>query len=239
MRLFHLRWRMERKLLFRDDFARMVLIFPLLIALILQGAIRIVSPILADSGIVLANWHAYLFVFFLGLNVPLLYGVIIGFLMLDEADLNTLAALKVTPTPLMHLVWQRVVLAMICTSLTVLFLAVTLGWFAPSQLPRVMVAALISGGYAGVVVLILATFAPNKLAGFALIKLAGFVVVLPIAALFSTHPLSMLAGIIPTYWLARLYVDAGTWIRDGVVSIVWLCVILYWLSWRFQRQHRI
>ncbi len=230
-------WDIERKLLLRDQFARMVLLMPVIIAVLLRGAVQVLQPLLTSRGIDLTLWHPHLFAFFLALNIPLLYGIVVGFLLLDEADQHIVLALKVTPTSLVRIVWQRVLLASILAAATIAGLAVALGWFHGAELLRIVVASVVSSGYAGVVVLLLATFAPNKLAGFGMIKLAGIVVVLPVAAVLSQHPLRTWAGIIPTYWVIQAIVSPAHWIRDIVISIGLLAGISGWLSWRFAQQH--
>lgn len=230
-------WDIERKLLLRDQFARMVLLMPVIIAVILRGAMHVLQPILMSRGIDITAWQPHLFALFLALNIPLLYGIVVGFLVLDEADQHTIWALKVTPTPLLHILWQRMGLAVVLSAMSMVGLAVALGWFAGAQLWRILVICIISSGYAGIVVGVLANFAPNKLAGFGMMKLAGIVVVLPLVAVVSAHPWRDWAGIIPTYWIIHAIVEPSTWVRDIGVSVLWLFGLGWWLGRRFHRQH--
>ena len=61
---------------------------------------------------------------------------------------------------------------------------------------------------APIIALILSTFSENKVEGVALLKGLNFVFMLiPVAALFIPSRLQYLAGVIPTYWPAKAFVE--------------------------------
>jgi fluoroquinolone transport system permease protein len=57
--------------------------------------------------------------------------------------------------------------------------------------------------------LVLATAAPNKVAGFAIVKVLNGLNLLPVAAFFVPRPLQYVAGIIPAYWPMRAFWSAA------------------------------
>lgn len=57
--------------------------------------------------------------------------------------------------------------------------------------------------------LVLASAAPNKVAGLAVVKVLNGLNLLPIAAFFLPIPLQYVAGIIPTYWPMRAFWSAA------------------------------
>ena len=57
--------------------------------------------------------------------------------------------------------------------------------------------------------LVLATAAPNKVAGLAVVKVLNGLNLLPSAAFFLPTPLQYVAGIIPTYWPMRAFWSAA------------------------------
>jgi fluoroquinolone transport system permease protein len=61
----------------------------------------------------------------------------------------------------------------------------------------------VAGLAAPLLAFVLATAAPNKVAGFAMVKVLNAVNLLPIAAFFLPVPLQYVAGILPTYWPMR------------------------------------
>ena len=66
-------------------------------------------------------------------------------------------------------------------------------------LPIAAVAALSAPSLA----LVLATAAPNKVAGFAVVKLLNVINLLPIVAFFVPPPLQYVAGVLPAFWPMR------------------------------------
>jgi hypothetical protein len=50
---------------------------------------------------------------------------------------------------------------------------------------------------------VLATAAPNKVAGFAVVKLLNVINLLPIVAFFAPPPLQYVAGVLPAFWPMR------------------------------------
>jgi hypothetical protein len=62
---------------------------------------------------------------------------------------------------------------------------------------------------APVLALVLATAAPNKVAGLAVVKVLNGLNLLPVAAFILPTPLQYVAGIIPTYWPMRAFWSAA------------------------------
>ena len=63
--------------------------------------------------------------------------------------------------------------------------------------------ASVAGLSAPLLALVLATAAPNKVAGFAVVKVMNGVNLLPVVAFFVPRPLQFAAGLLPTYWPMR------------------------------------
>lgn len=53
--------------------------------------------------------------------------------------------------------------------------------------------------------LVLATAAPNKVAGFAVVKVLNLVNLLPLVAYFVPMPAQLLAGVLPAFWPMRAF----------------------------------
>ena len=171
-------------------------------------------------------------------GIPMLYGLVIGFLLLDERDDGTLTALQVTPLPLNNYLAYRVTLPLIFSvGLTVItFPLAQLITFPTAYL---FLVALLSAPLAPIFALFLATFATNKVQGFALMKGSGIVLVLPLVAYFIESPWQIIFGLIPTYWPAKLYwvLDAGepgAWFY-ALGSVIYQVALLIILLRRFNR----
>jgi fluoroquinolone transport system permease protein len=106
------------------------------------------------------------------LMTPMLAGTVVGFLLLDQRDDQTLIALQVTPLTLGgYFVYRIAVPTLLSVVVTVLMLPVTgllrLGPFG------VMATALSACLLAPLYALLLGAYAANKVQGFALAKAAG------------------------------------------------------------------
>jgi len=142
---------------------------------------------------------------FLVLQVPMMYGVVVGFLVLDERDDGTLEALRVTPVSMTDYAYYRIAVAVF---LSVFFILASLplsGLASLSVLPASVPAAVLSGLMSVVLVLLLVNFAGNKVEGLALMKAFGILMLGPLAAYFINSDWQLLLGILPSYWPAKAF----------------------------------
>ena len=87
--------------------------------------------------------------------------------------------------------------------------------------------------------LFLASFAENKVQGFALVKGVGAVLLAPVAAWFVDPPWQLLAGVVPSYWPLRAYWSAAEpgpafWIYLAL-GFAYHAALLLWLLRCFER----
>jgi fluoroquinolone transport system permease protein len=171
-------------------------------------------------------------------GTPVLFGVVIGFLLLDERDDGTLTALQVTPLPLSNYLFYRVALPMLL-SVTLTMMTFPLAGLVAFPPRYLFLVSLLASALAPIFALFLATFAANKVQGFALMKGMGIFLVLPLAAYFVRSNWQLAFGIIPTYWPVKLYwvLDAsepGGWIYL-LVGVVYQLLLLVALLQRFNQ----
>jgi len=131
-------------------------------------------------------------------------GIVVGFLLLDERDDQTLLALLVTPLPPTSYLIYRLGLPMVFSTLTTLAVFPLIGLVSIAA-PLLIAIALLSSFAAPIFALFLATIAENKVAGLALMKLMNGVLILPIVAYFLPEPWQFLAGLLPTYWPLKVF----------------------------------
>jgi fluoroquinolone transport system permease protein len=153
------------------------------------------------------------------LMTPMLAGIVVGFLLLDQRDDQTLIALQVTPLTIGGYFAYRV------TVPTVLSCGVTMAMFPLAGLLHLSPFALIAASLgscllAPIYALFLGAFASNKVQGFALSKAVGVLLVPPFVAYFIDSPWQILFGLDPLYWPAKVL-----WLVDSNAGSAWL----YWL----------
>jgi len=111
-------------------------------------------------------------------------------------------ALRVTPLPIRQYLAYRIALPLVAGTLTTLTGYPLVG-ITPLPLATLVPIVIVAGLWAPLLALILATAAPNKVAGFAVMKALNSVNLLPIAAFFLPVPIQFAAGVFPTYWPMR------------------------------------
>lgn len=194
--------RADARVLWRDPLLGWVLLLPLGIALLLHILVPMVGDALAAaSGFDLARYHPLIMGGYL-MTAPGIVGMVTGFLLLDERDARTLTAIRVTPLSLRRYVAYRIALPLIVGTLATLASYPIVG-ICPLPFTSLVLLAMVAGLWAPLLALVLATAAPNKVAGFAVMKALNAVNLLPIAAFFLPVPVQWVAGILPAYWPMR------------------------------------
>ena len=167
---------------------------------------------------------------FLPLMVAGMIGTVVGFLLLDQRDDETLTALLVTPLSLSDYLRYRLSGLML---LSVVFGAVMVplaGLTATTTLQAV-VSAVTAAPLAPIYALFLGTIAANKVQGFALAKAVGIVMVPCIVLYFVTGPWQSAFGLLPHYWPLKvfwLFDDGATRaaLVHALIGLVWQSVLL-------------
>lgn len=200
----------DLKSVVRDSLMRWMVLMPVLLALAFRWGVPPVAAWLADRfGIELAPYHPLL-ASMLVMTTPMMYGTVIGFLLLDQKDDRTLSALLVTPLTTGGYLAYRIGIPVVLSVVMTVF-AVELSGLARPGIGRQLVAAVGAAPLAPVYALFLAAFARNKVQGFALVKAAGALNWPPVLAWFVHSDWQWAFGLCPTYWSAKLYweMDAG------------------------------
>lgn len=192
----------------RDSLMKWMVFIPIVYAFM----VRFITPpvadwLLRDYNFDLSPYYHLVLAFMIVLANPVVFGFVIGMLLLDERDDDTLTALRVTPLPMLgyaiyKLTWPTI-LGYVLT-----LLGLWLAGLTPDPIPWLawilacFPAALLTPWTA----LLMAAFAKNKVEGFAMIKsLGGSILLFPIAAWFIPMPWRWLVGILPTFWPAQVY----------------------------------
>lgn len=204
----------------RDSMLRWLIAYPVIIALLVRWGVPAVGAWLQGRyGFDLVPYYALLMSFVL-LSVPSITGVVIGFLLLDQRDDNTLTALQVTPLSLNGYLAYRITIPMLLSVLMTVGL-VPLAGLVEMGFVALLVAALAAAPHAALYAFFLAAFAANKVQGFALVKALGVLALPPILAYFVSPPFQWAAGVVPQYWPAKLF-----WMLEAGEAHAWLYLLL-------------
>jgi fluoroquinolone transport system permease protein len=196
----------------RDPLLRWIPAIPLALALAMRlGVPAAVERLQSVVDIPFERWYAPVLGVALVLVVPLLVGMIVGFLLLEQREDRTLAALRVTPVSLRMYIAYRLTVPVLVSVLATL-VALPLAGFDSLTAPHLLLATAVAAPLAGLYALALPAFAANRVQGFAFIKAVGGFGMVPLVALFVSGPIEVLFALVPTWWMARLY-----WSLTGVL----------------------
>ncbi|CAN5566351.1 hypothetical protein BH23ACI1_BH23ACI1_23660 [soil metagenome] len=176
---------------------------------------------------------------FLPLAVAGLMGSAVGFLLLDQRDDQTLTGLLVTPVSLGDYLRYRMAVLLLPT-VALSCLALALAGLTPVTPLQLVVTAIVAAPIAAIYGLSLASFAANKVQGFALVKGAGIVLLPALLSYFVAWPWQMAFGLVPHYWPLKVFwlFDAGAVaaaLGHGVLGLTWQGVVLVLLARRFSQ----
>lgn len=232
--------RNDRRLISRDSFLLGMSLYIFVMAGIMRYAIPWINDLIADTPAFtfnLADYYPVLIGYMLYVGA-LLAGMIIGFIVLDERDDNTLKALMVTPMSLRQYMWYRLLVPAVIGFVFVLAMFLLINLEVPA-LWQMILLAIVNGMTASWIMLIFAIFAQNKVQGFAVQKVLGTVGLILFGSWFFAAPLEYLTGIFPTYWFLKSYwlmleSDPG-WMTFMVIGIVYNAAIIWFLLKRFEK----
>lgn len=229
--------RIDWRALKGDSFLLLLISAPFIYALLVRlGLPYADAPLREAFGISAAELEPLLGAGLLML-APSCAGVVVGFLLLDERDLNVMAAIRVTPcSPARYLArrlfWPCFVGA-----------AVGLAAFGVSGLPAppipLIVLSLVASLAAPAMALMLAALAGNKVQGLALLKVLNVFALIPIFAYFLNDPWRYVGALLPTAWPMIGYwhaLEGKVWVFDAIGGIVFLGLATALLYRLFERK---
>ena len=208
----------------RDPLLLLSFAAPLLIAVVLKLGLPFAAGIAGETVGVDHLTRHYPFIISLALTlVPMMLGMLIGFIILDDRDENLLAFYAVTPVSkvgyLLHRVTVPVVLSFV---LSLLMIAIT--GLVPVNYLTLIPVLLMASLQAPLIALFLGAFAANKIEGLALAKALGILLLAPFPGYLLDSPWQLLAGVFPPYWVSKAFMAGlkpsplfGTYLAAGLV----------------------
>jgi len=226
----------------RDSMLRWMILIPAVAAIVIRvGAPPLARFSLERFGFDLTPYFP-LIVSLIGAAMPMIYGAIVGFLVLDQRDDHTITALQVTPLTLVGYLGYRAVMPTLLGMLVTLFV-VPVSELVDIRPQSLLMTALANAPFAAMTALFLAAFAENKVQGFALMKAGGVIFIPVVLAHFVESGWQLVFGLLPLYWPVKLFwvLEAGQsfgWFYF-LVAMIYQGAIIWLLLRRFDRvMHR-
>lgn len=196
-------FRADMKMIRRDPILVLLMFVPILALVFIKVLLHYLIPWLqSEFRFELSMYYGYI----LGgcfLLSPMMLGTVAGFLMIDEKDGKIFELISITPTGYSGYMAHRLVLPFAGSVIYTLLTYVLLNIYSLNVISLSVIILLISVESV-LVGAILFIFADDKVQGLTYSKGLGVFIVLSMADLFAKPWLSIVAGIIPFYWIMRL-----------------------------------
>lgn len=166
--------------------------------LIFVAVCRFIVPWISENVYPLEPFYPMLFMM-TAIIMPMLFGFITAFLIMDERDENLLTVLRVMPiSRSRYLIYRMSLMTLFSFIYVIIFPALTGLVQVPflSYLPIAVLFAM----FTPVMALIVNVFASNKVQGYAVMKITGGVFLLPLFALLIAENWKYVLGVVPDFW---------------------------------------
>lgn len=221
----------------RDAVLMMSILGPLILALTIKFVMPwIQEVVLAQLSYNLSQDFAFIMSFLI-LMVPMMIGMLTGFMILEERDEDLLTYFSVTPLSksgyLIYRLISPIVISLILT-LVLLQLTSLIKIDLLQLLPIILLASL----GAPIIALFMTSFAQNKVEGLALGKISGILPFAALAAYFIKSNWQLLAGVFPSYWISKAFLLRNTkyyWFYLFLGLVVHLAYLKFFLA-KFSRK---
>ena len=204
----------------------------LLFRFLIPWVTRLLQPLLDLSGL------DSLWLGFLIMAGPIMFGWVGGILLLDEKDQNLSPVLLVTPAPTA----LRLAVKSFFPALTAVpgtFLVILLSGMAPPYMKEYWLVALLAALQAPLMTLLIYSAASSKLQGITLAKALTLLYMPPLLVPFFSSPLVHLSALSPPYWTLGAFRAAvegtpgfGFFFLGGILYSALLVILLFRLAKR-------
>lgn len=184
--------------------------------------------------IILEHYYPLILSFLVILQVPMVFGLIFGLMLLDEKDEGVLTVMQITPASLKSYIYYRFIFTMVFSMVYVFLILYATGMTTLKLCLASLPVMLIGGLLAVLMILFITNFANNKVEGLALMKGLGILMLGPLAAYFWHSPWQAILGILPSYWLAKAYwvISSGDQAWNYIVVGLFYHLLLFFILYR-------
>ncbi|KUH85019.1 MULTISPECIES: hypothetical protein [unclassified Mycobacterium] len=226
----------------RGTYREPLLVMVVLAPVIWTAGVAFLTPMFTEMlsqryGFDLVPYYPLVLTAFLLLTSIIIVGGLAAMLVLDELDGGTMAALRVTPVPLVTYFAYRAGTVMVVTTIYVVATMGFSGILEPGLIPVLIPIGLVAGLSAVVTLLLIVAVASNKIQGIAMIRALGMLIAgLPCLPWFIDSAWNLAFGVLPPYWAAKAFwvaSDHGVWWPYLVGGVVYNVTVAWMLFQRF------
>ncbi|CAN5839749.1 hypothetical protein BH23GEM9_BH23GEM9_03410 [soil metagenome] len=228
--------RTDARRLLRDPMFALLSALPLAVAVVLRvaGAENIARlPFPLEASAIATITTAGLL-----LLTPMMFGFVIGLMLLDERDDGVLTAVAMTPVGKTGFLARRMTTPVLWSGVASVVVLLVAGM---ARIPpdRLAVLALLAALQAPLLALFLGAFAPDKVRGMALGKVGTALVGIGALGVLAPMPWQWLAAVSPHYWMVRIAVADDTAVTAAYGAQVAAALAVHLLAlWLLARAFR-
>ncbi len=174
-------------------------------------------------------------IFFLML-IPMMMGMVYGFILLDERDGGIITAISVTPTGKTGYLKLRMGIPTVLSFIFILLFLLLLDLGGGLNLIQLLIISAITAFQALILLLFLGAFAANKVMGLAISKAFGILLMGPLLDYVLPSPLNWTGAYSPLFWAGRSLLagtDASFWLY-AAITFVFQSLLLWILFTKFR-----
>ncbi len=216
----------DSKNIFRDPMISIIPFVPVLAAFALSYLIPYINTLFAIKE------YYHIFTVFIIILSPMVYSMVIGFMLLEDRDEQLLSYISITPSGKGGYLSRKMFIPVVASFLITL-ISVPVSRLSPVHGFFLVFPALVSASGVPLFALFLAGFANNKVEGLAYAKGSGVLFLSILFAFFLPEPIQYIAGFIfPYYWVARVFetvrMTEVNYLRIVIETAVGLSVNILW-----------
>jgi fluoroquinolone transport system permease protein len=225
------------KMIGRDPMLMLSMFSPLILLLFA----RLGFPLISDLTKELFNFplEAYFPVgcLFLFPLIPMLFGLVYGFIMLDERDGGIISYLVITPLGKSGYFLIRMFIPICLSIIMCIFFLELTGFYRLLSSIEIIVLSVIVSSEAPIVLLFLGAYADNKVEGIAMSKGFGILIMPILIDYFLTGGWRWLMAVSPLWWAERAVfsIQSERWLYMAGAAIVH-SIFLYLLYRKFEKR---
>lgn len=219
-----------------------MLILSIMVPFILWALMYFVFPLI--EGVVLnkfsydiGQWYRQTAYFFM-LLIPMMTGMVYGFILVDERDEGIITAISVTPSGKPGYLKTRLGIPMALSFIFIILFLYLLKIQGSHSLPEIILLSALIASQSLFILLVLGAFADNKIMGLAIAKGFGILLMGPILDYVLPGNLKWLGAFSPMFWTGRAFMAENAqhfWFFLLIATIIHI-MLIFILYTRFIRR---
>lgn len=201
-------WRTIRydfKLLRGDPMLILSIMVPFILWALMQFVFPIIAKLLMDTlSYDILQWYRHSAFFFM-LIIPMMTGMVYGFIMVDERDGGIITAISVTPAGKPGYLKLRLGIPMVLSLIFIIGFIYILKLQDSLGIGQILLLSALISSQSLIILLVLGAFADNKIVGMAITKGFGIFLVGPVLDFALPGQLKWLGAYSPMFWTGRCF----------------------------------